>query len=159
MDVMTRLWTDLPDFWVSVDPGDRHVGVALWHGPVCFKAYETEPDAFVDELVTMIHRDGLALVAYERFLLRGELMAQQQGSEFFTSQLIGATRHLCRRAKIDCVGYRPRDHKDLFKKPEFKPPLRPHREWASWGHGGHTKDAENVGEYHIHRLLNKGKGY
>lgn len=150
---------ELPEFWVSVDPGDRHVGVAWWRRAVCVKAYETTPDAWVDELIDLISGYGLELVVYERFLLRGELMAQQQGSEFFTSQLIGAMRHICRRAKVSCVGYRPRDHKALMKQREFKPPMRPHAEWVSYGHGPHAKDAENLGEFHVRKTLRRGQGY
>lgn len=153
------LWAELPDLWVSIDPGDVHVGVAWWHGPVCFKAYESDPDTTTDRLLARVKDGSLRLVVYERFLLRGALAMQQQGSEFFTSQMIGVMRSDCRRHEVACVGYRPRDHKDLFKKREFKPPIRPHHEWASYGHGGHTKDAENLGEYHIHRILKRGKGY
>lgn len=156
---MTAPRNALPDYWLSVDPGDVHVGVAWWHGPVCFKSYETDPDALVDMLIDrIVHRD-LQLVVYERFLLRGALMAQQQGSEFFTSQLIGAMRHVCRRAGVACIGVRPREHKGLMKQREFKPPVRPHNEWASYGHGGHAKDAENLGEYHVRRTMMQGKGY
>jgi hypothetical protein len=86
-------------------------------------------------------------------------MAQQQGSEFLTSQMIGAIRHVCRRAGVTCVGYRPRDHKALFKQREFKPPIRPHVEWASYGHGGHAKDAECLGEFHCRKILKRGQGY
>lgn len=154
-----RLWTELPDFWVSVDPGDVHVGVTWWHGPVCFKAYETRPEAWVDELIGLISGRGLRLLVYERFLLRGDKMAQQQGSEFLTSQLIGAMRHICRRAGVTCVGVRPREHKALYRQREYKPPVRAHQEWASYGHGGHVKDSECLGEFYVKRIRDKGKGY
>lgn len=161
MTSLDVLWAELPDLWVSIDPGDVHVGVAWWHGPVCFKAYESDPDTTVDRLLARItaDHDQLRLVVYERFLLRGALAMQQQGSEFFTSQMIGVMRNDCRRHNVACVGYRPRDHKDLFKRRDMRPPLRPHHEWASFGHGSHTKDAENLGEYHIHRILKRGRGY
>lgn len=157
--ISDRLWSELPDFWVSVDPGDVHVGVSWWHGPVCYKSYETGPDEWVDEMIGLIAHRNLRLVVYERFLLRGALMAQQQGSEFFTSQLIGAMRHVCRRAGVACVGVRPREHKALFRQREFKPPIRTHREWASYGHGQHAKDSECLGEFHIRKITHRGRGY
>lgn len=157
--LMNRLWSELPSYWVSVDPGDVHVGVAWWHGPVCIRSYETNPDAMVDTLIDRIANHDLRLVVYERFALRGALMAQQQGSEFLTSQLIGAIRHVCRRANIACVGHRPREHKVILRQPGFKPPKRPLTEWASYGHGGHAKDAETLGEYHVIRITKRGRGY
>ena len=159
MTTLETLWAELPDLWAAIDPGDVHVGVSWWHGPVCFKAYEMQPDEATDRLLARIKDGSLKLLVYERFLLRGALMAQQQGSEFFTSQMIGVMRSDCRRNDVACVGYRPREHKALYRKREYKPPVRPHKEWASYGHGSHTKDAENLGEYHVYRILQRGKGY
>lgn len=156
-----QLWDKLPAYWWSVDPGDVHVGISRWTGPVCFDCIYTNPDDAVDMLVSAIHHNGLQHLVYERFLLRGELMAQQQGSEFFTSQLIGAMRHICRRAGVPVTGYRPRDHKTLYNREEFRHPQRGPREWRSYGvgKGKHTKDSENCGEYHVWKLLRQGKGY
>lgn len=156
---MTKLWAELPGLWVSVDPGDRHVGWSEWTGPVCFESYEIDPDTAVDLTVQYAGHGHLGLLVYEAFNLRGPLAMQQQGSEFLTSQLIGALRHVCRRAGVPTVSYRPSDYKGLFKQPEFKPPLRAQREWRSYGRGGHSKDSECLGEGHVRRTLLRGKGY
>lgn len=159
--VMDRLWSELPDFWWSVDlgPGDVNVGLSQWTGPVCFTSGHTTPNEAVDHLIDAIHFGGLKLLVYEKFNLQGDKMAQQQGSEFLTSQMIGAMRHVCRRAGIPTVGYRPVEHKKLFKQPAFRPPARPDREWRSYGHGGHAKDSECLGEYYVRTIMLKGRGY
>lgn len=149
----------LPDYWFSVDPGDVNVGLSMWTGPVCFKSYHTSPNALVDLLVHEVVHNGLKLVVYEAFNLRGELALQQTGSEFLTPQLIGAIRHVCRRAGVPTASYRPSDHKGIYRNKDHKPPNRPHQEWRSFGQGGHAKDSECVGEYHVRRLLLKGQGY
>lgn len=149
----------LPSYWWSVDPGDVHVGLSMWSGAVCFDSYETTPNDLVDLLVAQASCGELGLVAYEAFNLRGALAMQQQGSEFLTSQLIGAIRHICRRAGVPTVSYRPSDHKGVFRNPDHKPPERSAREWRSYGRGGHSKDSECLGEYHVRKLLLKGKGY
>lgn len=148
----------LPDYWWSVDPGDRNVGVSWWSGAVCFRSYHTDPNECVDTLVAEA-RDGLDLLVYEQFTLRGYQMGEQQGSEFLTSQLIGAMRHICRRAKIRTASYQAGNHKAIYRKSEFKPPQRPHAEWRSYSQGPHAKDSECLGEYHVRTIMLKGSGY
>jgi hypothetical protein len=150
----------LPEWWVSIDPGDKNVGLSAWVGPVCVASVHTDPDTCVDWVVREAANRRLKLLVYEAFNLRGELMAQQQGSEFLTSQMIGALRHVCRRAGVPTKSFRPADHKGLMNRNiEFKPPRRPHNEWVSHGHGGHAKDSENLGEYFVRTILLKGRGY
>jgi hypothetical protein len=158
-DVLADRLATLPSYWWSVDPGDVNVGLSMWTGAVCFDSFHTNPNDCVDLLVTEIHRNGLELLVYEAFNLRGNLAMQQQGSEFLTSQMIGAMRHICRRAGVATQSYRPSDHKGIFRNYHFKPPRRPAQEWRSYGHGGHSKDSECLGEYHVRKLLLKGSGY
>lgn len=158
-EVIQDRLASLPDYWWTVDPGDVNVGLSMWTGPVCFESYHTTPNELVDLLVTEAVRGGLKLVVYEAFNLRAELAMQQTGSELLTPQLIGAIRHICRRAQIETASYRPADHKGIYRNADHKPPNRPHQEWRSYGRGGHAKDSECVGEYHVRRLLMKGKGY
>lgn len=151
------LMDTLPWYWWSVDPGDKNVGLSMWSGAVCLRSFHTNPNDAIDLLVTEAH--ALELLVYEAFNLRGELAMQQKGSEFLTSQMIGAMRHICRRAGIPTKSYRPADHKGVFKKPEFKKPQRPDNEWRSYGNGGHAKDSECLGEYHVRTVIMKGRGY
>lgn len=148
----------LPEYWWSVDPGDKNVGVSWWHGAHCIRSYHTDPDDCVDTLVAEIH-GGLEFLVYEQFTLRGYQMGMQQGSEFLTSQLIGAMRHICRRAQVRYTSYQAGNHKALYRKTEFKPPHRAHNEWVSFGSGSHAKDSECLGEYHVRTVILKGRGY
>lgn len=147
----------LPDYWWSVDPGDRNVGISWWSGAVCLRSYHTDPNDCVDTLVHEV-RD-LDLLVHEQFTLRGSQMGQQQGSEFLCSQLIGAMRHICRRAGVPVKSYQAGNHKPIYRKMEFKPPLRPHNEWVSFGEGPHAKDSECLGEYFVRTVILKGRGY
>lgn len=151
------LMATLPGYWWSVDPGDVNVGLSMWSGAVCVRSFHTNPNDTIDLLVTEA-RD-LELLVYEAFNLRGVLAMQQQGSEFLTSQMIGAMRHVCRRAGIPTKSYRPADHKGVFRNVDFKEPSRPKKEWRSYGHGGHAKDSECLGEYHVRTVILKGRGY
>jgi hypothetical protein len=148
----------LPGYWWSVDPGDRNVGVSWWSGAVCIRSYHTDPNDCVDTLVHEI-QGGLEFLVYEQFTLRGYQMGEQQGSEFLTSQLIGAMRHICRRAKVSTASYQAGNHKPTAKKMEFRPPMRTHGEWVSFGEGPHAKDSECLGEYHVRTVILKGRGF
>lgn len=153
------LMATLPAYWWSVDPGDVNVGLSMWSGAVCFRSLHSTPNETVDLLVEEANGGGLELLVYEAYNLRGYQMGMQQGSEFLTSQMIGAMRHVCRRAGVRTVSHRPSDHKVVFKKAEFKPPERPANEWRSYGRGGHAKDSECLGEYYVRTVILKGRGY
>lgn len=159
MNTLDRLWQELPDYWLSIDPGGHNVGLSQWHGPVCIESNHTNPDAAVDFVVTQAASGRLGLLVYEKFILRPDTATGQLWSEFETSQMIGALRHVCRRAGVPCEGFRASDHKAIYKKPEFKPPERPLKEWASFRRGGHAKDSECLGEYWVRKTALKGRGY
>lgn len=148
----------LPGYWWSVDPGDRNVGISWWSGAVCIRSYHTNPNDCVDTLVHEV-QSGLELLVHEQFTLRGSQMGQQQGSEFLCSQLIGAMRHICRRAGVPVKSYQAGNHKPIYRKLEFKPPQRAHSEWVSYGEGPHAKDSECLGEYYVRTVILKGRGY
>lgn len=126
---------------------------------MCFESVHTNPDDCVDLLVTEVSRNGLQLLVYEAFNLRAEKAMQQTGSELLTPQMIGAMRHICRRAGIPTKSFRPSDHKGLYKNAQFRPPNRASNEWASYGNGGHAKDSENLGEYFVRTVMLKGRSY
>lgn len=149
----------LPGEWWSIDPGDVNVGLTVWSGARCLTSEHLDPDSTIDRLVTSCQRRQVKLVVYEKFQLFGWKMGEQQGSEFQTAEMIGAMKHICRRAYVPMRRYRPVDHKALYKLIEFRPPVRPIRSWASYGHGPHAKDSECLGLYHIRRQKLKGQGY
>lgn len=128
--------------------------MARWHGAECLQAYETNPDDLVDWLVENI--SDFELVVCESWTLYPHLTAQFMGSEFLTSQLIGAIRHICRRAQVPCVmqAAYAGNAKALMKIKEFK--TQPLRWWKSYGHGPHAKDAEAHGHHFLrmkHRAI------
>jgi len=149
---------NLPEYWWSVDPGDKNVGISWWYGPWCIRSFHTDPDTCVDLLVTEV-QGGLEFLVFEQFTLRGYQMGMQQGSEFLTSQLIGAMRHICRRAGVPTKSYQAGNHKAVYKKIDFRPPHREDRDWVSYGSGGHAKDSEVLGEYFVRTVMLKGMGF
>jgi hypothetical protein len=148
----------------AVDPGDIHVGLAEFRGGRCVAASETRPEEFCDMLFDLSSESDRSagpngvrgemapdLVVLERFALRGELMAQQQGSEFLTSQMIGTIRFICRRGGIPLVVQTPQQHKTVLKRQPWKD--WPLRRWTSYGHGPHAKSAELHGYFYVQERL------
>lgn len=89
---------------MAIDPGDRHVGVAFFRpkpestwGHECFFVKEMDPNECQDVLAELVVSGSLVTVVYERFTLQGNKAAEQVGSEFLTSQLIGAIRWMVRK--------------------------------------------------------------
>lgn len=149
------------DEWVSVDPGDVHVGVTRWKGVEAVWCREMRPDEFVDWLIGACGASELELIVFEVFMLYpgAELGRNQMGSTFGTCELIGVMKHLARRSGIPIVGYQASTHKALYKMKEYRPPQKPLRAWRSYGAGSHCKDSECLGLYHLRRIALKGKGY
>lgn len=92
--------TELVDFVVAIDPGDRHVGVALfckvddvW---CCEDAYQTEPAVFLRWLSSVLSSDSTRSLAvvYEQFRLYADAALSLTGSTFETAQMIGVIRFL-----------------------------------------------------------------
>ncbi len=84
-----------------IDPGDVHVGIAVYDeiAPkqwVARLSTEVTPQESEDLVVAMVTDPNLAVIGWERFRLYGHLATQQTGSEFYTSQLIGAYKLIVR---------------------------------------------------------------
>jgi hypothetical protein len=141
----------LPSLWFSIDPGDRNVGVCRWRHDQCLDAYQSAPDETVDMLVEAASSGALGLLVYEKFQLYHDKAGQQLGSEFLTSQMIGAMRHICRRASVPTTCYLASNHKTWAKR-ELPTSVMPLRAWHSFGSGPHAKDAETLGRYHANRV-------
>ena len=143
--------------WISVDPGDVHVGVTFWEGKTPVWAKEFNQNEFVDWLVPKLARGEIEVIVYEIFMLYHNKATQQTGSKFHTPELIGVMRHLARRRGIPFVGFQASSHKSLYKSPEYRPPRKALRDWVSYGYGGHCKDSECVGLWFVR--VNELKGY
>lgn len=140
-------------------PGDVHVGVCYWVGKEAQWAREFRPEEFVDWLIGKMSAGEIKAVIYEVFLLYNNKAIQQTGSTFGTVELIGVMRHLCRRAEVPFHGYQASVHKSLYKNLDYRPPKKGLRDWVSYGHGAHTKDAECVGLWFIRSNEMKGYGF
>ena len=92
---------------ISIDPGDKHVGVAWFsnresisapeRGWACVDTMEWEPEPFADWFQGLVDTDKIDIVVFEKFRLYPDKAAQQTGSEFETSQLIGIIKYIVRR--------------------------------------------------------------
>jgi len=77
--------------WWSVDPGEKHVGVAQWHGDALVAAREVSPS----EYKSMLRQIGPALIVIEAFSLRSPKWTGAQSRQAVeTLKLIGYTQAL-----------------------------------------------------------------
>ncbi len=145
---------DRPYRWVSIDPGDRHVGFATWAGPVCVGAVELTPEKCTDTLEALIACGRLQTIVYEKFALYAWNEKSMAGNEFETSQLIGVLKYLARKADLEIVGQFASVHKRIYKLGWYVD-LTPKelRKLPWWGHGGHAKDAWVTGCWFVSQRL------
>jgi hypothetical protein len=127
--------TPLPASWASCDPGDIHIGFAVWSGSRCMWADELTVDGFTEQLE---HLTGLIsgtrlieVLVQEKFVLYGWKASEQIGSEFLTSQLIGTSKYICKRAGVHYIGKLASQGKATYKRSP----------WIEWG----AKDWRNAG--------------
>jgi hypothetical protein len=136
----------LPLRWVSIDPGDFHVGYAEWTAGECTAAYEINPDECADKLEKHERDRTLDDIVYEKFALQQWKAHEMSGNEFLTSQLIGVIKRTAKRGDIGCHGQYNHQHKRIYKMGWFlEMPLKEKRQLPWWGHGTHAKDAWVIG--------------
>lgn len=137
---------ELPMRWVSIDPGDRHVGFAAWHDADCMYAIELTPDQCVTALMNMAIEGVLHHVVYEKFALYGWNEKSMAGNEFETVQLIGKIKLICDIKGISYSGQFAREHKAIYRMGWYKAlTAKEKRKLPWWGHGGHAMDAWVIG--------------
>src|SRR5690349_13225582 len=140
--------TERPFRWVSIDPGDRHVGFAAWCGDECLFAVELTPLECVKALEDKIEAGHLDCIVYEKFALYAWNERSMAGNEFLTTQLIGVIKYLARTSGIDAVGQFASEHKRIYRMGWYKELSRRElRQMPWWGNGDHAKDAWCVGEW------------
>lgn len=138
--------TELPTDWVSIDPGDKHVGFAFWHQDVCLSAFEITPTECVNKLETLIRDLKIDAIVYEKFALYAWNERSMSGNEFLTSQLIGVIKYLAHRGNVPVHGQFASQHKRMYKMGWFRNmPLAEKRLLPWWGNGDHAKDAWIIG--------------
>lgn len=143
---MGRFMAELPHRWVSIDPGDRHVGFATWVMGECMSAVELTPDQSIKTLEELMAREVLDHIVYEKFALYAWNEKSMAGNEFITSQLIGVYKYLATRNNVPISGQFASQHKRIYRMDWFKA-LTPKelRLMPWWGNGGHAKDAWVIG--------------
>lgn len=82
---------------VAIDPGDIHVGVAVFVGANCIEAYEVEPAEILVRMERWMVTEALDEVIVEAFRLYPWMAKNQGFSEFLTPQLIGAIKYVVAR--------------------------------------------------------------
>lgn len=95
---------------IAVDPGDVHVGVAIfgreqeqWQ---CTEVFEMQPEEFEEWLTDVFQqaRADIRALVVESFGLFPDKAAQQAGSQMPTAQLIGAIKYIRRRLNYERQG-------------------------------------------------------
>jgi len=137
----------LPDFWISIDPGDKHVGYASWDGEVCTAAVEMTPDECIDTVWDLAGFAVIKLLVCERFTLYPWLAAQMSHSELYTPQMIGALAHIARRHNIPFEKPQASMLKEIYDRRDLTARLV-----RSIGHGKHARDAEAHGLRYVVQL-------
>lgn len=143
---------ELPVSWVSIDPGDIHVGLATWHKDECRTAREVTPDELVKHLETYGEKRIIEVVVYEKFALYAWNEKSMAGNEFLTCQLIGVIKYLCNRYGMHCVGQFASQAKPIYRTGWFRSLTRTEqRAMPWWGNGNHAKDAWAHGQYFVNQ--------
>lgn len=108
---------------LAIDPGDPHVGLAMWQREtpddrwVCTQAKEVTPDEFRDIVQRFTSQRLVGRVGYEVFRLAGgQEAAQQKGSTFKTVEVIGIARGYCESAGISFDGCERGERRATLKR-------------------------------------------
>lgn len=153
--------TPLPASWLSVDPGDRYVGVARWAGSSCQWTEEQTPEQFAETLVDLCGLlTGVRLIevlVQEKFALYGWNEKSLAGNEFLTCQMIGMTKFVCAWTGVKYVGQFAAQGKMTYRREPFKHWTA--KQWQEALGGpigkGHTKDAYAHGAHFIYMRDNE----
>jgi hypothetical protein len=143
----------LPNCWMSIDPGDKNVGVATWHHERCTAAVQMTPAECVDTVWDFAQHGVIGLLIVERFTLYPWMAAQQSHSTMLTPQLIGALTHICRRFKV------PIEFPQASKLNDVYNTSLADRLGLWKGHGKDAKAAEAHGLRIVHQMEMQRAGY
>jgi hypothetical protein len=79
---------------VAIDPGEIHVGVALFLGERCYDTYEVDPPELYRRLEAWLASGAMDVLVVELFQLYEDKAMAQVGSEFGTCECIGVIKYL-----------------------------------------------------------------
>lgn len=136
-------------FYLAVDPGDKHVGVAWWDPDYPDRhARQWEADEALDAIEGLMQSAfGSKVLIIEEWRLYANAAMSQIHSEMLTSEMIGALKWMAKKMNFGVVMQGA-----LIKKPTRR--QMPARGIQSVATGVHAKDAEL---HLMHYLLKEGK--
>jgi len=133
---------------LSIDPGEVHVGTAIWYGADCTMVREYSPWDFFAILENWLKEKKFDLVVIEEYRLYPWKSAEQGFSQIKTVEVIGIIRFLISRwgEGIPMV-----EQPALIKKPTEGHMRSKGLKYRSVTEkaGGHCKDAESHGQYYL----------
>lgn len=132
--------------FISFDPGDVHVGVAVFDQGRCVQCMEQTPLGSLKMLLGLLKDKELDHVVIERYQLYPNKAMLQSGSDMLTSQLIGAMRALAWLYDVPVT-----IQQAALKKPTEALIRRRKIERLSFGEGDHARDAESHGYAYLWR--------
>lgn len=101
---------------IAVDPGDVHCGLAMYQnegsGWYYAAGLELPPDEWEEEYARWVAEGKLDHLAYERYRLYADKAQEQKGSEFRTSQCIGAMLLIARLNNKHVAAHAAADRRD-----------------------------------------------
>lgn len=143
---------------IAIDPGEKHVGVAIFERDTaglwsCTATQEFGPSRFVELFDMWTRADLFGVVVFERFILEPGRAPMLAGSEMETSQMIGVIKYLVGQTiggRVNLIG-----QTNQIKRPALAWAKSVKYQFTSVreGSGGHCKDAELHGVYAIARTI------
>ena len=137
---------------ISVDPGDKHTGIAVWVLEqqtkmwTCAHVAELGLTEAEDFIAAEAEAGTLTRLVVERFQLYSDKAQLQTGSEFETSQLIGSLKYIARLHGIPVVlqgASIKKPTQGILRAKKAKSLAK------AWQAGGHAFDAELHGFYYL----------
>lgn len=152
-ELMQKMTGLRPLSFISIDPGDVHVGWVQWENLMPVFLQELTPDECAARLESCLKRKFLDAVVIEDFRLYAKEATVQIGSDMPTCQLIGVIKYITNQNQVDW----------LMQGAGIKEPTRGvlrHKEIEllskQLGLSGHVQDAELHG---WHFMLNGYKRF
>jgi hypothetical protein len=87
-------WANKTPSILSVDPGERHCGMAEFRDGACLSAWEMSPGEAIILVRSALRRGHLEVLLVEQFRLYPWMADQQAFSSFKTVEVIGVLRYL-----------------------------------------------------------------
>lgn len=137
--------------WISVDPGQVHVGVAAWEGKTLKRAFEMSPDQFKDH----IKWPEYSLLVIESFSLHSPKFGRKVAQEAVdTIELIGFAKALFWLENQPVVTQQPAVRTIAMKGPFYRD-LKMDEKWGPVLRNDHIASAVCHGLYY--KYFGKGK--